>query len=223
MELVGAARIESSRTSHCLKWEVKSSVVDPDPHGSDTNSKVGSGSASASMIKVISWIRIRIYIRIKVMIWLRIRINLQITSQMYGKMSLIEHFIKVSSLYLEARSRIRNRIKVKGRIRILIRIKGTCRIRIRIQVTSKILICIRIRIKVVRIRNTVSKKACFLLLFSVFGDLTSGIPGCLSCLSWKILKLREEFWLSVGWYGMVCGACRIYPAKQRVFLMWLVS
>jgi hypothetical protein len=62
-----------------------------------------------------------------------------------------EHFFKVLSLYLEARIRIR--IKVKGRIRIKvtswirIRINVTSRIRIPIKVTS----WIRIPIKVMRI------------------------------------------------------------------------
>ncbi len=61
---------------------------------------------------------------------------------MTSQMSLFEYFFKVFSLYMEARIRIRIRIKVKGRIRIRIRIKVTSRIRI------------RIRIKVMRIRNT---------------------------------------------------------------------
>jgi hypothetical protein len=53
----------------------------------------------------------------------------------------IRALFKVLSLYLEARIRIRIRIKVKGRIRIRIRIKVKGRI--------------RFRIKVMRIRNTV--------------------------------------------------------------------
>jgi hypothetical protein len=53
-------------------------------------------------------------------------------------MSLFGHFLKVSSLYLEARIRI----VVKGRIQIRIRIKVTSKIRIRIKVASSI----RIRI-----------------------------------------------------------------------------
>ncbi len=75
-------------------------------------------------------------------------------------MSLFENFFKVLSLYLEARIRIRNRIKVKGRIRIRIKVTSRIRIRIRIKGTSsiRIRICIkgksRIRIKVMRIRNT---------------------------------------------------------------------
>jgi len=54
------------------------------------------------------------------------------------QLSLYEHFIKVLSLYLEARIHIR--IKVKGRIQIPSRIKVKCRIRIRIRVkaTSRI-------------------------------------------------------------------------------------
>ncbi len=57
----------------------------------------------------------------------------------YGKRAYLSTF-KVLSLYLEARIRIRNRIKVKDRIRI------------RIKVTSRI----RIRINVMRIRKTES-------------------------------------------------------------------
>jgi hypothetical protein len=53
-------------------------------------------------------------------------------------MSLCEHFFKVLSLYLEARIRIRNRIKMKDTIQI------------RIKVTSRT----RIHMKVMRIRNT---------------------------------------------------------------------
>jgi hypothetical protein len=64
-------------------------------------------------------------------------------------MSILEHFFKVlfafigsltTSLYLEARIRIRT--TVKGRIRIRIKVRGTIRIRI------------RIRIKVTPMRNT---------------------------------------------------------------------
>jgi hypothetical protein len=47
-------------------------------------------------------------------------------------MSLVEHFFKVLSLFLEPGIRIQIRIKVKGRIRI--RIKEISRIRIRIKV-----------------------------------------------------------------------------------------
>jgi hypothetical protein len=50
-------------------------------------------------------------------------------------MSLFEHFDKVLNLYLEARIRIRFRIKVKGTIQLRIRIKLTSRIRIRIKKT----------------------------------------------------------------------------------------
>jgi hypothetical protein len=80
---------------------------------------------------VISWIRIQI------------RINLEMTSQNVWKMSLFEHFVKVFSLKVEPRIRIRNvRIKVKCRIRISINV--TSRIRIRIKVTSRIRNRIRI-------------------------------------------------------------------------------
>jgi hypothetical protein len=44
-----------------------------------------------------------------------IRINLQMTSQNVWNMSLFEHFFKVLSLYLEARIRVRIRIKETGR------------------------------------------------------------------------------------------------------------
>jgi hypothetical protein len=97
---------------------------------------------------------------------------------------LVEHFFKVSSLYLEARIRIRIRIKVTCRIRI----------RIRIKVTSRILIS-----------NTGSKKA-YVLLFSVLGDLASGIPGCLlSCMSRQCQKTNIEFSLTMSWYGIQFG------------------
>ncbi len=70
-------------------------------------------------IKVISWIQIRI----------RIRINLQMTSQNVCSVSLFENFLKVLSLYLEARitviKRIRIRIKVTSRIRIRIKVMRT--------------------------------------------------------------------------------------------------
>jgi hypothetical protein len=87
-------------------------------------------------------------------ICIRIRINLQMTNQNVWNMSLFEYFFKVSSLYLEARIRIRICIKVKGRIRICIRIgiKVKGRIRNCKKVTSTIRI--RIRIKVMQIRNT---------------------------------------------------------------------
>ncbi len=65
-------------------------------------------------------------------------------------MSLVEHYFKVSSLYLAPGIRIQIRIKVRGRIRIQILIKVKGRIRIRIQGTSRI----RIRIKVMAIHNT---------------------------------------------------------------------
>jgi hypothetical protein len=75
----------------------------------------------------------RIRIRTKVMRWIRIRISLEMTSHNVGvcDMSLLDHFFKVLSLYLEARIRIRIRIKVKSRVRIRIRIKVTNRILIR--------------------------------------------------------------------------------------------
>jgi hypothetical protein len=85
----------------------------------------------------------RIRIRIKVISWIRIRINLQITRQNIWNMSLFKHFFKVFSLYLEARIRIRIRIKVIGRIRI------------RIKVTSMIRIHIGILINVMRIPDNV--------------------------------------------------------------------
>jgi hypothetical protein len=53
-------------------------------------------------------------------------------------MSLFEHFFKVLSLYLKARIRIRNCIKVKSRIRIRIKVTSRIRIRIRIKATSRI-------------------------------------------------------------------------------------
>ncbi len=61
----------------------------------------------------IGWIRIRI----KVISWIpiRIRINLKMTSHNVWNTSLSEHFSRVSSLYLEARIRIR--IKVKGTVK----------------------------------------------------------------------------------------------------------
>jgi hypothetical protein len=82
--------------------------------------------------------RIRIRIKVISWIWIRVRINLQMTSQSVWDKSLFEHFFKVLGLYLEARIRIRIRIKFEGRIR-------TC-----IKVTSRIRICI----KLIRIRNT---------------------------------------------------------------------
>jgi hypothetical protein len=69
--------------------------------------------------------------RIKVISWIRVRINLQMTSQNVWNLSLFKHFVKVLSLYFEARIRIR--------------------IRIRIKLTSRI----QFRIKVMRIRNIV--------------------------------------------------------------------
>jgi hypothetical protein len=57
-----------------------------------------------------------------------VRINLQMTSQNVWNMCLFEHFFKVFIYYLDARIRIRN--KVKGRIRIHIKVKGRIRIRI---------------------------------------------------------------------------------------------
>jgi hypothetical protein len=73
-------------------------------------------------------------IRIKVISLIRININLQMTSQNVWNVSLFEHFFKVLSLYLEARIRIR--IKVKGKVRIRSRIEVKGRIRIRIKPTS---------------------------------------------------------------------------------------
>jgi hypothetical protein len=60
---------------------------------------------------------ILIRIRIKVISWIRIRINLQIISQNFGKWAHFSIFSRFMSIYLEARFRIWNRIKVKGRIR----------------------------------------------------------------------------------------------------------
>ncbi len=67
-------------------------------------------------------------------------------------MILFEHFVKVLSLYLEARIRIS--IKMKDKIQIRIRINVTSRIRICIKVKGRSQIRICIRIKVMRIRNT---------------------------------------------------------------------
>jgi hypothetical protein len=78
----------------------------------------------------------------------------------------------VLSLYLEARIRIR--IKVKGRIRNRIKVTSRIRTGVRMKVTSRILIRIRIRIKGMRIRNTVGvlflcgKVALGVVLFSCF-------------------------------------------------------
>jgi hypothetical protein len=51
---------------------------------------------------------------------------------MESEPTVVEHFLKVWSLYLEPGIRIQIRIKVKGRIRIQIRIEVKGRIRIRI-------------------------------------------------------------------------------------------
>jgi hypothetical protein len=77
-------------------------------------------------ITVISCIRIRN----RVISWIRMCINLQMTSLNVWNMSLFEHLFKVLSLYLEARIRIR--IKVKSRIRIRMKVKGRIRIRIKV-------------------------------------------------------------------------------------------
>ncbi len=85
-----------------------------------------------TVLQEVLWIRIRtrikvinsIRIRIKVISLIRICIILQMTTQNVWNISLFEPFFKVFSLYLEARIRVR--IKVKGRIRI--RVKVTSRI-----------------------------------------------------------------------------------------------
>jgi hypothetical protein len=96
---------------------------------------------------------------------------------MTSQQNVFEHIFKVLSLYLEARIRIR--IKVKGRIRI--RIKVTRRIRIHIKLTKRI----RIRIKVMRIRNTRKKNPNW-----DDRDITTGD---------KETSLRERRHLNRGW------------------------
>jgi hypothetical protein len=76
----------------------------------------GSGSA---------WIRIILKGTIQILIKVRIqiRIILKMTIQNVWNMSQFEHFVKVSSLYLEARIRILSGIKGEGRTRIRMRFR----------------------------------------------------------------------------------------------------
>jgi hypothetical protein len=116
----------------------QSGKQDPDPHQSD---------------KLDQWFSVRI----KVISWIRIRVR-----DYNQKCMEYEVFFKVLSLYLEARIRIR--IKVKGRIRICLK------------VTSRI----RIRITVMLIRNT-DVFMCFSSVPHVFSETTRFTPTVLYC------------------------------------------
>ncbi len=113
------------------------------------------------------------------------------TSQNVWTMSLFEHFFKILSLYLEARIRIRSRIKVTRRIRNLIQIL----IQIRIKLTSRIWI----RIKVMRIRNTAAMGMYRLLTSTYFFYLTiRNVPT---------MPVVGDSWYL--WNTLVCAICQI--------------